>query len=348
MHSLWEHSTASSGLPPFRGDIYSTVAYNARHFRDLEAYVLETYDPDGFEGKVQELWQKPFLCRTVIENFITPEDIKWEIWIESVAARKPLNRIIYIIGAPGQGKTTFAYDTAYETHLRTARPVAFIGQPAVLPPWMEAFNSLDDVPEGYIIVHDESAAIAGTRQVMTREGRSRGGTLATVRHRDQILLIISQNTKLADKDFLVLIDAIVLKPTGLTQEATDAKYVKRLMRAFRELLPRDPDETFIRSKKLPPLKLRREAPEWYTAELSRAYRKITNYKEAMAAATRLRSAGRSWAVVASLMSTRYKMLDQSWWRDHVGGFNDGVDPQTGRRMRRPKEDPPAPEPTPAQ
>lgn len=318
--------------PWLHEDIHSARAYVNDNFLHLEGYVIENYDGTSFEGHVEDLYKNAFLSKAVIENYTTPESVKFEMFIESLAQPKPSNRIVYIMGGIGEGKTTTAYDIANETRLASGRRVVIIGDPQAIPDWAELADGIGTAPPGSIVILDEAIVQAGARDAMSGEGRNRPGMLALIRQNDLILIVISQNSSLADKSFLALANVLVLKPLSLTQGSMERRIMGKVIRYWKELLPKKRGETFILAKGLR-LKFERAEPDWYNDTLSKAYRRFTSYNQVMHAASRMRAAGSrlgSWKRISSAMEKRWEYRDPQWWTAKVLAWNNGVDPADSR------------------
>lgn len=307
-------------------DLFSAIDYVNHHIDDLVAYVVDTYGPESEIGHVQQLLQKPWLAKSVIENYTTNDFDKWDEVARRVFRPKTDWHILYFIGDIGSGKTTAAYDLANTGLEEYSREVCVVGNPASVPDFVTRVPSIAAAPPRSTVVLDEAAQNAGARNASTREGRAVPGTLATVRHDDKRLLVISQNTKMADNSFIKLASAFVVKPLGLMALRTEFKGLSRLLADCRELLPRNRRETLVIGKGMVRYRIERDEPEWNTHAVSTAYRRTTSESAAIREGIALRRGGLPYGAIARQMAYKFDLRDEAWWKREIRAATGGRDP----------------------
>lgn len=311
-----------------RHDEYSTRAYNERYHRTLESYVRERYPRESYNQHLQELQDAhPNVARTVIENHTLTNAQKWRLIMRHFQAVE--GEVVVTVGKKGAYKTTFNWDLAQQIRDHTGRPVAAVGDPDQMPEWAVPILRLNQAPKRAVIVADELAILFGSRASMQRDNRRLGGELAIIRQNENILLGIVQNLSMADKHFIALADSFIIKPLGLTQMFTEREGVGRMLKFWKEVLPRDdPRETLFISKDLHPILVRRDRPAWLATEMSRAYQRIPTRDLAIQSALRLAQAGFAYTVIVDRMSQRGWHATDKTWKAWLTDANGGVDPRT--------------------
>lgn len=322
-----------------RGDIYSVDAYNRRMIPVLESYVNVTYPRESREGHLEYLLERPFLCRTVIENYLRSDGEKWRTLVNCLALPKPRVRIIYIIGEPGAGKSLIALDIARAIRERSGRPIVEVGYAGTRPDFVEPIAKFNHAPHGAVVIDNEAAVNQNARNTATRDGKHLGPALATIRQNDVIGIWVSQSTAMADPNLLRMAQMIIFKPTGMTAGDMERPGLRKKLAYWRELLPRDNRQTFILSKHVPPMTFTRPLPEWYTDDVSTSYRRIEKFSAALALAVQMRGHQKTWNTIATEMAMRTRFDDApATWKRRVLKANDGIDPMTGERPRASKNE----------
>lgn len=325
-------------LPPFESedgweiyeDVHSVADFNDYYLGLLESYVTWRHPRASFERHVDDILQHPYLAKTVIKNWTTDDAEKWQMWIDCLALPKPRSRINLFVGSPGSGKSTIVYDTAYCILERSGRPVVEVGDSNDTPDFVTQIDHISEAPFGAVVIDNELALNAASDNANTKEGKAIKPALATIRHNDCIGLFVSQNSGLANRAFYALADTLVFKPLGLTQARSERGPMKHIIAYWKELLPRNPGETFILSKYIPPLKIKRDAPDWYTDQMSRAYVRFSSLREALPHAIRLRQKNRSYEKISNHMAGRWQYHHHERWREWILAANRGIDPLTGK------------------
>lgn len=312
-----------------RDNEHSVRAWNLDHIEHLRAYARDTYPRSGEAGAVADLLSKPYLARTVIENYVVPSSLRYQRIIDYYDHVGDC--ITVTIGRRRHWKTITTWDIVHQLWLRTVergrpRNVYAVGTITAKPWFAKIANTLKEVPSDSIVLYDEGAGELGARNSTTGEQRTLPGELAVAGQNKLLLFFISQNTSLTDKSTLTLADALLVKPTSFTQGATERGSVGYLLRSWKEILPREKWESTLFSSDMAPTKFERPIPSWWDKSLSFTYAKITTKDEAIELASRLREAHIGWTTIARRMSIRGWRADPKTWQKWVLEENDEVDP----------------------
>lgn len=285
----------------------------------------DNYQREGADEYVNELLSHPYLARTVVENYTTPNIVRNKTILDYFSTVGDC--IVLCIGRRRHWKTITVWDLAYEVHKRTGRPVYAIGIATELPWFAKHATSLAEVPSGAIVVWDESAVEASARGSMDGDQRSLPGELAVAGQNKLIIFFISQNTSLADKSITTLVDAIMVKPPSLTQMGTERGLIGKILRDWKELIPREKWQTLFLTSDLAPIVIERAIPDWWDRILSFSYAKIKTQKEAVEVASMQREGGKSWRKIAKLLRQRGWNRHPDTWEAWVTEANEGEDPK---------------------
>ena len=134
----------------------------------------------------------------------------------------PLNGLIIIQGQRGQGKTSLAWKLAElkRTDKRGKRVAAF-GMPEqakkALPKWITHMHTLEEVSKAKpsIVVIDEAAFVAHSRRALQESNLEWLKLIAICRHKDHLLIFVSQHSKQIDVQILADADLVIMKKPSL-------------------------------------------------------------------------------------------------------------------------------------
>lgn len=134
----------------------------------------------------------------------------------------PSNGLIVIEGQRGEGKTSLAWFLAElkRTEKRGKRVVAF-GMPEVakkaLPKWISHMQTLEEVSRAKpsIVVIDEAAFTANSRRAMQETNIEWLKLIAICRHKDHLLIFVSQHNRQLDVQILADADLVIMKKPSL-------------------------------------------------------------------------------------------------------------------------------------
>lgn len=315
----------NASAEPKRADEHYLRALIDRYKADLKAYVVDTYPRESEQKHYDDLYYgDPYIAWTCIVNHRLSEDEKWRKIIRYYEMVEGC--LTVIIGGKGEMKTTVAWDLAWEIHLATGRAVEAVMDPDGVPDWATPIIKLEDATEGAIIVTDELAILFGARTSNTTDQRNLNGILALVRQNNNILIGIVQNLSTTDKNIIVQADQIIIKPIGLTQKFTERKGIDKILEYWREILPRSKPELLFLARRMHPIKVWRDRPDWMDAALNRAFKKFQTEREAIAAGTRRRAHGMDWKVIKRQLASRWTWDDKTW-KTKILAANGGVDPK---------------------
>ncbi len=142
----------------------------------------------------------------------------------------PHPSVIIVLGKRGSGKSALGYRL-----LELLRDVAapyVVGLPreaqTLLPEWIGCIDALEDVPQGSVVLLDESYLQYSARASMTAAGRGLGAIVNLSRQRGQTLIFIVHETRQLDVNAVSQADVIAIKE--LTEISADFERgpIKRL------------------------------------------------------------------------------------------------------------------------
>lgn len=310
-----------------REDIHSTRAFVADHLDELEDWVIERFPDESEEGHMMDLMERPYVARSIIENMQASDEAKWRKIVDYFAHVD--SSITLTIGRRRHWKTITTTDIVYEVSQRTGQEVYGIGLADGGPDWIIPVPGIEDVPFAALTLWDEMGADAGARTSTQGDQRTLPGQLAVAGHNALKLFGIVQNSSIADKTIYTMADNLLWKPASLTQIDTERAGLRRVMRRWRELMPREKWESFLLGSDLGPVTWERGIPEWWEQSYSMAYAKIVDETAGLLIAARLRASQRNWNQVHTRMRMRGVRLHPTTWARRVKEFNGGEDPIKG-------------------
>jgi len=154
----------------------------------------------------------------------------------------PSNGLIIIEGQRGEGKTSLAWYLAELKRIekRGKRVIAF-GMPPqakkALPKWITHMNTLEEVSTAKpsIIIIDEAAFIANSRRAMQESNIEWLQLIAICRHKDHLLIFVSQHNRQLDVQILADADLVIMKkPSLLHLRFTRPEFKPELEHAYEE------------------------------------------------------------------------------------------------------------------
>ena len=154
----------------------------------------------------------------------------------------PSNGLIVVEGQRGQGKTSLAWYIAETKRVekRGKRVIAF-GMPDVakkaLPKWITDMQALEEVSKAKpsIVIIDEAAFIANSRRAMQETNIEWLKLIAICRHKDHLLIFVSQHNRQLDVQILADADLVIMKkPSLLHLRFTRPEFKPELETAYEE------------------------------------------------------------------------------------------------------------------
>ena len=150
--------------------------------------------------------------------------------------------IMTIVGRRGSGKSALGFRILENIHAKARRPCFALGvKQSILPSWIKSLNSVEEAEDNGVILVDEGAVTFGSRKSMSKVNKQLADLLATARHKDLTLILITQNTGMIDKNVLNLTDVIMIKEGSLLQQKMERSVMKNLyetaMKSFSKISP---------------------------------------------------------------------------------------------------------------
>ena len=154
----------------------------------------------------------------------------------------PSNGLVIVEGQRGQGKTSLAWYLAElkRTEKRGKRVVAF-GMPEAgrkaLPRWITHMHTLEEVSKAKpsIVVIDEAAFVANSRRAQQESNIEWLKLIAICRHKDHLLIFVSQHNRQLDVQILADADLVIMKkPSLLHLRFTRPEFKPELEQAYHE------------------------------------------------------------------------------------------------------------------
>ncbi|NPE27628.1 hypothetical protein HNV12_06510 [Methanococcoides sp. SA1] len=159
----------------------------------------------------------------VVYDYTVPNHVKRE-WIREWLTDG--SNIISLIGKRGGGKTGTAF-AILEMFMQAGFKVCIVGPPQAVPPGIERFSKLSDVPPGYVVFIDEIGIRFNSRQSGSKDQIADLSLLPTLRHTDRTLLVAAQLAALGDVNFSRLSDMYIVKPMGLFSASMDRDVISQ-------------------------------------------------------------------------------------------------------------------------
>ena len=170
----------------------------------------------------------------------------------TVKASKPLTwnsipkqGVLVISGHRGQGKSALGWWLAQEIQKKSGKQVAAIGMPIEarnnFPKrgfgkgginWVTSVEQVAKLKPS-IVIADEAAFIANSRRAMSKQNQEWLKLIAICRHKDHLLIFISQHSRQVDIGILMDADLVLLKaPTQLHYKAARAEFKCEIKEAY--------------------------------------------------------------------------------------------------------------------
>lgn len=157
----------------------------------------------------------------------------------------PKQGVLVLSGHRGQGKSALGWWLAQEQQKKSRKQIAAIGMPIEARDnfpkrgfgkgginWV---NSVEQVAQlkPSIVIADEAAFIANSRRAMSKQNQEWLKLIAICRHKDHLLVFISQHSRQVDIGILMDADLVLLKaPTQLHYKAARAEFKLEIKEAY--------------------------------------------------------------------------------------------------------------------
>ena len=199
----------------------------------------------------------------------------------------PSNGLVIIEGQRGQGKTSLAWYLAETKRVekRGKRVIAF-GMPEqakkALPKWITHMNTLEEVSNAKpsIVVIDEAAFAANARRAMQESNLEWLQLISICRHKDHLLIFVSQHNRQLDVQILADADLVIMKkPSLLHLRFTRPEFKPEIQQAYEEFQTIKGDSRKFAyvvdyhngNAKM----LRCQLPKFWSDKISKAYSQMT-------------------------------------------------------------------------
>ena len=154
----------------------------------------------------------------------------------------PSNGLIIIECQRGQGKTSLAWRLAeIKCEDKRGKRIVAFGMPEqakkALPKTISHMHTLEEVSKAKpsIVIIDEAAFIANSRRAMQETNIEWLKLIAICRHKDHLLIFVSQNNRQLDVQILAEADIVIMKkPSLLHLRFTRPEFKPELEQAYNE------------------------------------------------------------------------------------------------------------------
>jgi hypothetical protein len=193
------------------------------HRGDIERFMQRKINLDSYEDFLK-FDEYGYICggmvmkhlgefRIIVEDYARRLNSKIKELMSYLIFGK--SKIMYIVGARDSGKTCFSFWLAEKIHeQRPKMGIAYVGiriNKEALPKWCKNFDSINDVPNGWLIILDELAVSYNARDHASVENKTLGQLLAIARHKDLSVLAITQDPNMGEINVWRLKDMVVYK-----------------------------------------------------------------------------------------------------------------------------------------
>lgn len=154
----------------------------------------------------------------------------------------PKTGLVIIMGHRGEGKSALAWSLA-ETLRKNSKPkrrIAAFGIPEIarkaLPKWVTHVNTVEAVSllKPSVVIIDEATLIANARRAQQENNIEWLKLIAVCRHKDHLLLFVSQHNRQLDVQILSDADWVIMKrPSLLHLRFTRKEFKTEIVEAFK-------------------------------------------------------------------------------------------------------------------
>jgi endo-alpha-1,4-polygalactosaminidase (GH114 family) len=154
----------------------------------------------------------------------------------------PSNGLVVVEGQRGEGKTSLAwYIAELKRVTKKGKRVIAFGMPVqarkALPKWITHMNTLEEVSTAKpsIVIIDEAAFTANSRRAMQESNIEWLQLIAICRHKDHLLIFVSQHNRQLDVQILADADLVIMKkPSLLHLRFTRPEFKPELEQAYEQ------------------------------------------------------------------------------------------------------------------
>ena len=154
----------------------------------------------------------------------------------------PSNGLVVVEGQRGEGKTSLAwYMAELKRVTKKGKRVIAFGMPVqarkALPKWITHMSTLEEVSTAKpsIVIIDEAAFAANSRRAMQEYNIESLQPIAICRHKDHLLIFVSQHNRQLDVQILADADLVIMKkPSLLHLRFTRPEFKPELEQAYEQ------------------------------------------------------------------------------------------------------------------
>ena len=154
----------------------------------------------------------------------------------------PSNGLVVVEGQRGEGKTSLAwYIAELKRVTKKGKRVIAFGMPVqarkALPKWITHMSTLEEVSTAKpsIVIIDEAAFAANSRRAMQESNIEWLQLIAICRHKDHLLIFVSQHNRQLDVQILADADLVIMKkPSLLHLRFTRPEFKPELEQAYEQ------------------------------------------------------------------------------------------------------------------
>jgi nicotinamide riboside kinase len=266
-HRIIPYSILDKGK---RTTVFYCLQWIEDHIGEIDHFINSVYTPKDYDFVLDWLKDNPRLCMCLVSDFFKSNDEKIKEIKHQFKAGK--SKIVLITGGRGAGKTALAFWLA--ELLKKERPIYYAGEKVEgLPDWIKITDTPMNTPHGSLIICDEVGLSFNAREYQKREHTQLTKQLATLRHDNKTILLMTQHTKIADINLIRLGDCIFYKQQSSFQKETERDLSKDSYRTelINNLMPTKKNETlFVMGFKI--IKFIQPLPKFWSDKLSKGWK----------------------------------------------------------------------------
>jgi len=139
------------------------------------------------------------------------------------------NKIGIILGARGSGKTAFGIKLLENTHTKNKKKCYAMGfEESEMPDWIDVVDNISQIKNDSVVLIDEGGVLFSSRKSMTNLNKMLTDLILISRHKNIIIIFISQNSSNLDVNIIRQADFLVLKPSSLLQKDFERKIIGKI------------------------------------------------------------------------------------------------------------------------
>ncbi len=137
--------------------------------------------------------------------------------------------IMLINGKRGSGKTALGMKFLELYKKKTKMKCYVLGYESTkLPGWIKKVDDVEKIPNNAVALIDEGAVTFFSRDSMKKSHKDLSKLMAIARHKNLVMILITQSSAMIDLNVLRLADTILLKEPSLLQSKFERKAIKEI------------------------------------------------------------------------------------------------------------------------